>query len=183
MLHFAYGSNMDRASMRRRCPAAVALGPARLDHWRYAIMRAGYASALPAPGAALYGVLWRLTPRDLAAINAYECLDSGLYRRWMVRVSHDGRRVQALAYVAPERSEGIPKPGYQDLVVRAAREWNLPPDYIRTLERWLLVPRTRSSHTLAASPIANFGFKRGTRSHRVSSVPFDSEFRMRGCRK
>src|SRR5262249_61597471 len=26
-----------------------------------------------------------------------------------------------------------------------------------------LVPRTRSSHTLAANPIANFGFKRGTR--------------------
>jgi hypothetical protein len=26
-----------------------------------------------------------------------------------------------------------------------------------------LVPRTRSSHILAASPIANFGFKRGTR--------------------
>src|SRR5262249_39122039 len=27
----------------------------------------------------------------------------------------------------------------------------------------LLVRRTRSSHTLAANPIANFGFKRGTR--------------------
>ncbi len=27
----------------------------------------------------------------------------------------------------------------------------------------LLVPRTRSSHYRAASPIANFGFKRGTR--------------------
>src|SRR5215471_21794121 len=27
----------------------------------------------------------------------------------------------------------------------------------------VLVPRTRSSHTLAANPIANFGFKRGTR--------------------
>jgi hypothetical protein len=27
----------------------------------------------------------------------------------------------------------------------------------------LLVPRTRSSHRLAANPIANFGFKRGTR--------------------
>src|SRR5262249_8696992 len=28
--------------------------------------------------------------------------------------------------------------------------------------RIALVPRTRSSHSLAASPIANFGFKRGT---------------------
>ena len=137
MLHFAYGSNMDRASMRRRCPTAVALGIARLDHWRYAIMRAGYASALPAPGAALYGVLWRLTPRDVAAVNAYECLDSGLYRRWNVRVSHDGRCVQALAFIAPARSAGAPRPGYQELVVRAAREWSLPDGYVRSLERWL----------------------------------------------
>ena len=30
-----------------------------------------------------------------------------------------------------------PKPGYMELVVAAAREWNLPPDYIASLQRWL----------------------------------------------
>src|SRR5262249_51925444 len=37
------------------------------------------------------------------------------------------------------------------------------PCRLRAKERSELVPRTRSSHTLAANPIANFGFKRGTR--------------------
>src|SRR5262245_24661255 len=136
MLHFAYGSNMDRTAMRRRCPHASAVGVAWLDNWRFIVTRDGYASVLPATGEIVHGVLWRLTPRDLAAVNAYESVDSGLYARRMVSVRHAGRQVQALVYVARERRLGRPKPGYQDLVVAAAQDWNLPPDYIRDLARW-----------------------------------------------
>jgi hypothetical protein len=45
-----------------------------------------------------------------------------------------------------------------------------------------LVPRTRSSRTRAASPIAKFGFKRGTKIIELL-VSLDSEVRMRVCRK
>jgi gamma-glutamylcyclotransferase (GGCT)/AIG2-like uncharacterized protein YtfP len=135
MLHFAYGSNMDRALMLRRCPTAEAIGPARLDHWRFIVARNGYASIVPAPGEVVHGVLWRLGPRDLAAVNAYESIDSGLYRRRLLPVRRDGC-VRALVYVARERTEGRPKPGYQDLVVAAARSWSLPEDYVGGLERW-----------------------------------------------
>ena len=136
-LHFAYGSNMSRALMRRRCPGARGLGPARLDGWRFAIMREGYASIMPAPGAAVHGVLWRLTPRDLAALNAYESLDRRLYVRRILPVVTDGRRRSALVYVAPGRAPGRPQPGYQELVVAAAREWELPETYVATLERFI----------------------------------------------
>jgi gamma-glutamylcyclotransferase (GGCT)/AIG2-like uncharacterized protein YtfP len=135
MLHFAYGSNMDRRLMLRRCPTAHAIGPARLDHWRFIVTRDGYASIVAAPGEVVHGVLWRLGPRDLAAVNAYESVDSGLYRRRMLTVRRQGC-VQALVYVARERTAGRPKPGYQDLVVAAARAWNLPEDYVGGLERW-----------------------------------------------
>jgi len=79
-LYFAYGANMERAAMRKRCPAARPVGPALLRGWRYVIAQ-GYGSIAPAPGACVFGVLWRLTPRDLAALNAFESLDSGLYTR------------------------------------------------------------------------------------------------------
>ncbi|MFL4984302.1 MAG: gamma-glutamylcyclotransferase family protein [Xanthobacteraceae bacterium] len=138
MLHFAYGSNMDRALMLRRCPTAEAIGPARLDHWRFIVTRDGYASIVPAPGEVVHGVLWRLGPRDLAAVNAYESIDSGLYRRRMLPVRRDGL-MRALAYVARERRAGRPRPGYQDVVVAAARAWNLPADYVGSLERWVPV--------------------------------------------
>ena len=137
MLHFAYGSNMDRDAMRRRCPTASAVGMARLDSWQFIITRDGYASVVPAPGRVVHGVLWRLGPRDLAALNAYEALDRGLYRRRTAPVTHQAGRVPALLYVARERRAGRPRPGYQEEVIAAARDWALPADYVRRLERWL----------------------------------------------
>jgi Gamma-glutamyl cyclotransferase, AIG2-like len=137
MLHFAYGTNMSRALMRRRCPNAAPLGIARLAGWRFLITRDGYASVTPAPGDTVHGVLWHLQPRDLAALNAYESLDSGLYARRRMSIAHDGRRVAALVFVARETAPGRPKPGYQDIVVAAAREWQLPESYVGALERWL----------------------------------------------
>ena len=80
MLHFAYGSNMDRRLMRRRCPGARLIGGAVLRDYRFIITKDGYASVAAARGALVHGLLWRLTPRDLAALNAYENIDAGLYR-------------------------------------------------------------------------------------------------------
>jgi hypothetical protein len=135
--HFAYGSNMDSAAMRRRCPGAVAAGVAHLPGWRFIIMRGGYASVVPAPGASVYGVLWRVTPRDLAALHAYEALDWGLYRRRTLPVRIGGRNVPALVYVGHTRTPGHPRRGYQDgIVVPSARRWNLPARYIAELSRW-----------------------------------------------
>ena len=86
MLHFAYGTNMSVASMGRRCPDAQLEGRACLPGYRFIIMRSGYASVVPAPGCGVHGLLWRVTPRDVAALNAYENLGGGLYRavtwRW-----------------------------------------------------------------------------------------------------
>jgi gamma-glutamylcyclotransferase (GGCT)/AIG2-like uncharacterized protein YtfP len=140
MLHFAYGSNMDRALMLRRCPTATAIGAARLDQWRFIVTRDGYASVVPAPGEVVHGVLWQLGPRDVAAVNAYESIDSGLYRRRLLAVRRDGL-IRALVYVARERRAGRPKPGYQELVVAAARAWKLPADYVIELQRWAAARR------------------------------------------
>ena len=134
MIYFAYGANMERAAMRRRCGAAVPLGPALLRGWRYAIAQ-GYGSVAPASGMHVFGVLWRLTPRDLAALNAFESLDSGLYRRAMLTVEIGGQRVRALVYVARQCGRRRPMPGYQERLIAAARDWELPPRSIAELAR------------------------------------------------
>jgi gamma-glutamylcyclotransferase (GGCT)/AIG2-like uncharacterized protein YtfP len=137
MLHFAYGSNMDRAAMRRRCPTAAAIAPARLDGWRFVITRDGYASIVPAAGDCVHGLLWQLGSRDLAALDAYEAIDRGLYRRRTLPVAGAGGRVPALVYVARDPRAGRPRAGYQEGVVTAARAAGLPAAYVRALERWL----------------------------------------------
>lgn len=135
-LHFAYGSNMSRALMRARCSKAIAVKTAILDDHRFVITTDGYASIVQQRGKTVHGVLWKLTPRDLAALNAYENIASGLYRVWVLPVRVAGRRVTALVYIARTQVTGRPKPNYLDLILAAARDWCLPDDYVADLERW-----------------------------------------------
>jgi gamma-glutamylcyclotransferase (GGCT)/AIG2-like uncharacterized protein YtfP len=134
--HFAYGANMSRAVMRRHAPEARAIGPAELAGYRFVITGDGYASVEPLPGASVHGVLWRITPRDRVSLDAWENVDGGLYRAGTIAVRRKRCLAPALVYQARPRGEGRPRPGYIELVVAAAREWELPDDYIRSLEIW-----------------------------------------------
>jgi cation transport regulator ChaC len=135
-LHFAYGSNMCRVAMGRRCPEAVALGPAILDGWRFVIGIGGHGSIEPQPGWVVHGVLWRLGARDLAAINAYEGVDTGVYLRRILPVRHGARRRPALVYIVRRPGHGKPRPAYMQMILEAARAWKLPQHHIRSLQRW-----------------------------------------------
>jgi hypothetical protein len=137
MLHFAYGSNMHRALMRKHAPAAAPVGVAALADYRFVITADGYASVEPARARTVHGMLWRLTPRDRVTLDAWENIAGGLYRAETLPVHCDGRRHPALVYIARPRPPGAPKPGYMEIVVKAARELELPADYIVSLQRWL----------------------------------------------
>ena len=123
MLHFAYGSNMDRAvmaQMLRRMRRRV--GPARLADLRFGITADGYASVAPAPGEVVHGVLWRLTPRDLAAARTRTRESPrALSRRRFADRCPGWRRRQALVYIAGERAAGRAQPGYRSWSCAAAR--------------------------------------------------------------
>ena len=136
-LHFAYGANMSRAVMRRYAPDARSVGAAQLAGFRFVITGDGYASVWPDRSETVHGVLWRLMPRDLVALNAWENIEGGLYRAEMLPVRCQSRRTQALVYLARPSREGRPKPGYIELVLAAAREWELPAPYIGSIEQWV----------------------------------------------
>ena len=146
MLHFAYGSNMHRALMRKHAPGALALGVARLLDYRFAITADGYASVEPARAQCVYGVLWRLSPRDRVTLDAWENVASGLYRSATLAVHAGTGRRPALVYLARERPHGRPRPGYMELVIAAAEAWRLPVTYIAGLRRWLPMRLAGAGH-------------------------------------
>jgi hypothetical protein len=135
--HFAYGSNMHRAIMRRQAPAAEPVGVAGLADHRFIVTADGYASVERALGQTVHGVLWQLTPRDRITLDGWENIAGGLYRAETMPVRHAGRLHRALIYIARPGGEGRPKSGYMELVIAAAREWKFPAAYVAGLERWL----------------------------------------------
>ncbi len=137
-LHFAYGSNMSRDVMRRHGPGAEAVGVATLSDYRFLITTHGHASVVPLRTGLVYGVLWRITPRDRVTLDAWENIASGLYRGAILPVRHAGSLRPALVYVARAQAEAPPRAGYMDIVIAAALEWQLPASYIEGLRGWSL---------------------------------------------
>ena len=135
-LYFAYGSNKNRPAMKRRCPGARAMGPAILEGYRFFVGLEGWGSVAPSAGDVVHGILWRLTPRDIAALHTYELLHQGLYDVRHLPVRTEGRRVRAMIYLLRRRAFGKPRPGYVEMIAAAARGWKLPEPYIQSVERW-----------------------------------------------
>ncbi len=125
MLYFAYGSNLQRAGMAARCPAALPLGRALLpDH---ALVFRVWADVVPCPGAAVAGVLWRVTRDCEAALDDYEDVDAGLYRRVLARVLREGapEPVEALLYRMTATRLEPPDSGYLALIREGCRDFGL----------------------------------------------------------
>ena len=141
-LYFAYGSNMDEAALRTRCPRARRLGFGRLARHRFALMSSGYATVRRDANAEVHGVLYDLALSDIPPLDLYEDVDNGLYVKVQKRVRRgEGRSSLALVYLGIDERDGPPQPNYMEAVVAAARAAALPDDYIASLERFLPGPR------------------------------------------
>jgi hypothetical protein len=134
-LYFAYGSNMDVNAMARRCPRSQALGLARLERHRLAVMREGWLTAVRASSSAVHGVLWDLALADIPALDRHESLPQGLYVKLTQAVIAERGPKQAIVYFGANSGPGVPRPAYIAEVLAAARSWRLPPECVAALER------------------------------------------------
>jgi Gamma-glutamyl cyclotransferase, AIG2-like len=131
-LYFAYGSNMNREAMARRCPRSKALGLARLARHRVAVMREGWVTVARDPHDSVHGVLWDLALADVPALDRYE---GPLYAKIVQPVIGGSGRKRALVYVGANAGPGVPRPDYLAEILAAARSWPLPVDAIAAIER------------------------------------------------
>jgi gamma-glutamylcyclotransferase (GGCT)/AIG2-like uncharacterized protein YtfP len=137
-LYFAFASNMVTAQMAERCPGAEPRGVAALKDHRFRIGRRGYATVIGEPGATVHGILWDLRPEHEAALDVYEGVRHGLYRKiWLPVRLADGTEQRAIVYAAGDPSRGNAVAGYMEKVVAAAEAHALPAAYIDELRGWL----------------------------------------------
>ena len=134
-LYFAYGSNMDVDAMARRCPRSKALGLARLERHRLAVMREGWLTTVRDPASAVHGVLWDLDLSDAAALDRYEGLLQGLYAKLMQAVIAERAPKRAIVYFGANAGPGVPRPAYIAEVLAAAKSWPVSEQGVAALER------------------------------------------------
>ncbi len=126
---------MDLAGMAERCPLSRPLGRARLARHRILVMAEGFASIAPDPRANVHGVLWDLALRDVRALDQFEDVSRGLYKKVQLPVLREPfGSARALVYVGHWTRPGAPAPEYLAGVIAAARHWALPAAYVAFLE-------------------------------------------------
>ena len=126
-VYFAFGSNLDLAQMRRRCPSAVPQARATLHGYRIAFAGhsttwgGGVATVVHDHDAKVEGMIYLLSVQDLAALDRFEGAPFVYERRMKTVVDEQGRRRRVQVYrIADELAEeALPGPRYFDTIVRA----------------------------------------------------------------
>lgn len=142
--YFAYGANMHEATFRvRRGIRPSECRPGRIAGYRLRFNLDGRpkGKAAPAnlcrdPDGEVWGVLYRITRRDLVRLDSTEGVPGRGYRHVVVKASDDkGRLLDAVAYMARgQELDRKPSLRYITLLREGARAHGLPDHYIRFLE-------------------------------------------------
>ena len=99
--YFAYGSNMNAASMHHRCPDAVKVGNAGIPNFRFAIDNTGVATIIDSTDGYVQGILWLISPSDERSLDIYEGVKAGCYRKENLSVvTNYFEVVKALVYIS-----------------------------------------------------------------------------------
>ena len=135
-LYVAYGSNLQSAQMKERCPDARVVGRGYIDHhlltFRTSGSPHGVATIIPCSASRVPVVVWRISHADERNLDVYEGFP-WLYRKRRVCVKLDGQdMVTAMAYVMnPGFRPAPPSPWYLDTIRQGYRIHGLDLDFLR----------------------------------------------------
>ena len=142
--YFAYGANMHDSAFRvRRRIQPLEHRSGRIKGYRLRFNLEGRprgnaapANVHPDPDAEVWGVLYRITRRDLIRLDSTEGVPGRGYRHVVVEAEdRSGRVIPAITYIAQGKEvDGKPSLRYITLLREGARTYGLPETYIRFLD-------------------------------------------------
>ena len=143
--YFAYGANMHDSAFREwRGMRPIEWRPARLPGYRLRFdvrqlpgRKMAYANLCADPQAETWGVIYKITRRELVRLDATEGIPWSRYRQlWLEAEDVAGNTLRAVTYIAKAGQEnGAPSLRYLALMRQGARAHGLPERYIRLLDQ------------------------------------------------
>ena len=142
--YFAFGANMhDSAFLERRRMSPLEWRPGRVRGYRLRFNLEGWPRGKAAPAnlsrdadAEVWGVLYRITRKDLVHLDSTEGVPGRRYRHlWIEAEDIDGNRLPTVTYIADGReADGRPSLRYITLLREGARAHGLPEHYCQFLD-------------------------------------------------
>lgn len=129
-LYFAYGSNLNVEHMARRCPRAKKVGKFTLPKAK--LVFRGVADVVYHPREKCVGGLWEITRECEKALDRYEGVRAGLYRKVYLAVKRRGVPEEESVLVYVMNSDGIMPPfdDYLAVIEDGYRDFGLDLAYL-----------------------------------------------------
>jgi hypothetical protein len=140
-LYAAYGTNLNPHRMAQRAPASPVFSSGWLVGWRLTFGGAdlGFDGALATvvedPLEQVFVVLYDVPEIDESALDVWEGIESGLWRKIRVRIQAMDRDHLAWLYVLDAYEGGLPSAMYLSDLADAARAGGAPDDYVQAILR------------------------------------------------
>jgi gamma-glutamylcyclotransferase (GGCT)/AIG2-like uncharacterized protein YtfP len=132
MDYFAYGSNLNKQQMLKRCPDAKPKFSAILPNYKLIFTgwvrewHGGTASIKPFRGSKVAGAVYDISEKDLLKLDKYENYPVTYDRINVLLLKEDGQAVKAMTYIKRMQSdESKPSPEYLAVVRQGYRDWEL----------------------------------------------------------
>ena len=143
--YFAYGSNLDLAQMKIRCPSSELISKGSLSGYRLTFNRyssgwgGGVADVIQDQDSKVWGLVFKLSDSDLKRLDSYEgCYNdqTSLYERWKAVINTPkGQISDVWVYTVVEKQKFVrPTLEYLQIIKDAAVRWNFPK--ITEIEAW-----------------------------------------------
>jgi hypothetical protein len=138
-IYAAYGSNMNPAQMAARCPHSPQRGTGWLEGWRLTFggedlsWEGALGTVVEAEGERVFVVLYDITETDESALDSWDGVTLGYYRKLKVRVATLDGDVVAWLYVVNAYEGGLPSALYLAAMADAAEVAGAPDDYVADL--------------------------------------------------
>ena len=143
--YFAYGSNLDLAQMKIRCPSSELISKGSLSGYRLTFNRyssgwgGGVADVIQDQDSKVWGLVFKLSNSDLKRLDSYEGCYNGqtsLYERWKAVINTPkGQISDVWVYTVVEKQKFVqPTLEYLQIIKDAAVRWNFPK--IMETETW-----------------------------------------------
>lgn len=123
MLYFAYGSNLNKVQMKKRCPDSVPIIKVKLNGYKLVFNRV--ADIIESADDVVYGAVYKVSDKDIKNLDIYEGYPR-LYRKINVKAEDDnGKIYEAFAYVMNQKGTEKPSDMYYSIIKQGFKDWDL----------------------------------------------------------
>ena len=134
-MYIAYGSNLNKEQMARRCPTAKLVGTGVVEGYELKFKgrpNGAYATIDEQEGGVVPVAVWELQPLDEIALNKYEGFPTHYFKR-NIPVKMDSQEVTGMVYVMNQQAQvNLPSPFYLNTVEQGYMDCHLDTDALFT---------------------------------------------------